>query len=167
MSVGNETIPVEKYHGTGNDFLIVNTKASDVPDRAAFAVAHCDRETGIDPDSRGKRRGADGALFLAIEKCHDPTRVRMELVQPDGSSAEMCGNGLRCVARWASHRTDETTVVVDTPVGPRRTTVEDDRATVEMGRPSFDPTAVPIACDRALTEERIDSLPSTSSKAVL
>src|SRR5699024_10984076 len=150
MSVGNETISVEKYHGTGNDFLIVDTRAADVPNRTAFAIAHCDRETGIDPGSCGKRRGADGVLFLAIEEHYDPMRVRMELVQPDGSSAEMCGNGLRCVARWASHRTDETAFVVDTPVGPRRTTVEDDRVTVEMGCPSFDPTDVPIARDRAL-----------------
>lgn len=142
MSSGDGMIPVEKYHGTENDFLVVDTKATEVPDHAAFAIAHCDRETGLNPGPHGKRHGADGVLFLAIEEGHDPMRVNMELVQPDGSSAEMCGNGLRCAAYWASNQTDEAAFVVATPVGSRQATVKDEAVTVEMGRPSFHPEDV-------------------------
>lgn len=142
MSSGDGMIPVEKYHGTENDFLVVDTKATEVPNYAAFAIAHCDRETGLNPGPHGKRHGADGVLFLAIEEGHDPMRVNMELVQPDGSSAEMCGNGLRCAAYWASNQTDEAAFVVATPVGSRQATVKDEAVTVEMGRPSFHPEDV-------------------------
>ncbi|TKX56512.1 diaminopimelate epimerase [Halorubrum sp. SS7] len=162
--MSTHAVPVEKYHGTGNDFLVVDAAAENVGDRAAFARAYCDRETGVDggdfadADDRGApsgRRGADGVLFLSIEERFDPTRVVMTLVQPDGSTATMCGNGARVVARWAHDRTGDREFMIDTQAGTRRATVTADgsAATIEMGEPTFDPRRVPVAREGALADE--------------
>ena len=153
-------IPVEKYHGTGNDFIIVDADAS-VPDRRAFAMQYCDRESGIEhPDSDVV--GADGALFLALENQYSPPRVVMTLVQPDGSVATMCGNGARCVARWAAERTGSDEVMIDTQAGTRHALVEGDEVTIEMGRPQFTPDRVPLARDAPLVEEEVEGVVVTA-----
>ena len=170
-------IPYEKYHGTGNDFVVVSADAP-VPDRRAFAIAHCDRETGVGTpgaveesdgdreaaDVGGRRIGADGVLFLALDEEVSPPRVEMTLYQPDGGTAAMCGNGARCAALWAARRLrrlgmddraepastrrkmgdGHETFAIDTPAGIRRATVDDGGITVEMGVPSFDPGDVPV-----------------------
>ncbi|MFB6280539.1 MAG: diaminopimelate epimerase [Haloferacaceae archaeon] len=148
------TVPVEKYHGTGNDFVIVDADAVEVPDRAAFAAVHCDRATGVG----GERTGADGVLFLAL----DGERVGMTLVQPDGSVADMCGNGARCAAAWAARRTGRDEFVVGTPAGDRRAVVRESGVTVGMGRPSFAPADVPLATERELVEADIEGLTVTA-----
>lgn len=159
-------VPVEKYHGTGNDFLVVDATEG-VGDRAAFARAHCDRETGVTGPSTGAatgRRGADGVLFLSIEERFNPTRVVMTLVQPDGSTATMCGNGARVVARWTHDRTGDHEFMIDTQAGTRRASVNADAtaATIEMGVPTFDPLRVPVARDAPLIDETIGGLAVTA-----
>ncbi|MBP1922002.1 diaminopimelate epimerase [Halorubrum alkaliphilum] len=163
--MSTHAVPVEKYHGTGNDFLVVDADVRSVRDRAAFARTHCDRETGVDPESFGgesgsHRRGADGVLFVSVEDRYRPTRVVMTLVQPDGSTAAMCGNGARVVARWAHDRTGDHEFMIDTQAGTRRATVSTDgtEATIEMGTPAFAPRAVPVARDDPLIEESIEGL---------
>ncbi|TKX74518.1 diaminopimelate epimerase [Halorubrum sp. GN11_10-6_MGM] len=172
--MSTHAVPVEKYHGTGNDFLVVDAAAENVGDRAAFARAHCDRETGVDGrdfgadaggdadgiggDGSGEtagRRGADGVLFLSVEERFNPTRVVMTLVQPDGSTASMCGNGARVVALWAHEQTGEHEFMIDTQAGTRRATVNADAtaATIEMGEPTFDPRRVPVAREGSLADE--------------
>jgi diaminopimelate epimerase len=155
----SDAVTVEKYHGTSNDFIVVPADAP-VPDRVAFTAAHCDRETGI----AGERTGADGVLFLDVldDELDGPRRVEMTLVQPDGSIADMCGNGARCVAAWAAERTGETEFVVVTPAGDRRAVVRGDEVTVEMGRPSFDPADVPLAREEPLVEEEVEGLTVTA-----
>jgi diaminopimelate epimerase len=136
------TVRAEKFHGTENDFLVVPADAP-VTDRAAFAAAHCDRETGVD----GERTGADGVLFLDLDAAASPVRVTMTLVQPDGSVAAMCGNGARVAATWAARETGAREVVIGTPAGDRHAVVRSEGVTVEMGRPSFAPADVPLAHD--------------------
>ena len=97
-------VSFEKYHGTGNEFLIIDATER-VPDRGEIAKHECDRETGV---------GADGVLFLNLEPDFSPPRVVMTLVQPDGRPAPMCGNGARCAAEWAMDRTDSDSVMIDT-----------------------------------------------------
>jgi diaminopimelate epimerase len=135
MTHGN--VAYEKYHGTGNDFLVVDADEY-VPDRAAFATRHCDRDDGI---------GADGVLFLALEDRFAPPRVVMTLVQPDGSTAAMCGNGARVAAEWAMARTGADEVMIDTQAGTRHARSEPDGEdiSIEMGEPRFEPEVVPLA----------------------
>ena len=81
-----------KYHGLGNDFLVVDLRAAS-PAEAAIAqdpqhvVALCDRQFGV---------GGDGVLAVLPSTTAD---ARMRVLNSDGSEAEMCGNGLRCVAK--------------------------------------------------------------------
>lgn len=135
-------ISYDRYHGTGNDFAIVNAD-SYVPDRAAFAERLCDQI------------GVDGVLFLAVEAEFTPPRAVMTLVQPDGSTADMCGNGARCAARWVAERTGASDVMLDTQSGTRPATVEADGVTVEMGEPSFAPEDVPVDREEPLESETI------------
>jgi diaminopimelate epimerase len=87
----------------------------------------------------------------------------MRLVQPDGSEAAMCGNGARCAAAWASQRLGVDELVVDTAAGERAAQIHDDgTVTISMGRPTFDPDAVPLARDSALIEEAVEGLTVTA-----
>ncbi|PSP55813.1 diaminopimelate epimerase [Halobacteriales archaeon QS_1_67_19] len=148
------TIAYEKYHGTGNDFVVVDADEY-VPDRAAFARVVCDRREGI---------GADGTLFLALEPQFSPPRAVMTLVQPDGSTAAMCGNGARCAAKWAAERTGADAVMLDTQAGTRRAEIRGEAVAIEMGRPTFGPEAVPLAAesDAPLVEETVAGLDVTA-----
>ncbi len=145
-------VSFEKYHGTGKDFVVVDANVY-VPDRSKFARAVCDRTEGL---------GADGVLFLALEPDYRPPRVVMTLVQPDGSTAEMCGNGARCAAAWAAEHANADEVMIDTQAGTRYATVRDDGATIEMGSPAFSADAVPfvpdaisLESDEHIVQERI------------
>jgi diaminopimelate epimerase len=135
-------IPYDQYHGTGNDFAIVDAD-NYVPDRAAFAEHAC------------ADLGVDGVLFLAVEPQYTPRRAVMTLVQPDGSTAAMCGNGARCAARWVAEREGTDTVMLDTQAGTRRAEVDGETVTVEMGEPDFAPDAVPANRDEPMVEESL------------
>lgn len=88
-------IPFTKLQGNGNDFILVDEWNDPViPDemKPRFAAVYCDRRFGV---------GADGVLFLSRSETADLT---MRLFQPDESEAEMCGNGIRCIAKYSYDR---------------------------------------------------------------
>ena len=120
-----------KMEGLGNDFIVLDGPL----ELARGDVARlCDRRRGI---------GADGVLV--VEKV-GTERVAMGYWNADGGAAEMCGNGLRCVARFAVDRGWSTgELVVDTPVGPRRARVDGDEITVELGPVEVAPSTVTVA----------------------
>ena len=152
-------VPYLKYHGTGNDFAVVEA-SEDVPDRSAFAMALCD-----DLD-------ADGVLFLDLETAGDgqtqepgdePPVVHMKLYQPDGSTAAMCGNGARVAGRWGSEQTGADEVLLQTDAGARHTRIHADwGVTVEMGTPSFDPSDVPVDVDEPMVETDLEGYAITA-----
>jgi len=146
------TVPFQKYHGTGNDFLIIDADADTVPERGELARRECDRETGV---------GADGILFLALEEAFRPPRVVMTLVQPDGGTAPMCGNGARCAAEWAMRRTGTDSVMIDTQAGTLRADRTADDVAVEMTDISFDPEKIPVTADEQVFEAEIEGLEVT------
>jgi diaminopimelate epimerase len=154
----SEPVPFEKYDGAGNDFVVVDADVAEVPDRAAFARAHCDREVGAGGSAR---RGADGVLFLSLDADAAPATVTMTLVQPDGSVAAMCGNGARCVATWAARRAGTDTFDIDTPAGTRRAVADDDQVAVEMGEPQFGADAVPLSGSEPLVDAPLAELHAT------
>lgn len=156
-------VRVEKFHGTGNDFAVVDASAP-IADPETFATTICDRSLGIS-HPRSETVGADGVLFLSLEADGDPPRVGMRLVQPDGSVADMCGNGARCAAAWAAHRTDAAEVIVETDAGQYPATIEstsgDGRSWVvqlEMGPPVFTPADIPTADAEPVRERDIGGL---------
>jgi diaminopimelate epimerase len=77
-----------KMHGIGNDYVYVNCFEEEVSDPASLAVVVSDRHTGI---------GGDGLILICPSESAD---VRMRMFNADGSEAEMCGNGIRCVAKY-------------------------------------------------------------------
>ena len=85
-------IPFFKYHGLGNDFVIIDRIAGGSPVDPAGARAMCDRNRGI---------GADGVLTLLPS---NRASLKMHIRNADGSIAEMCGNGIRCAAKYAIER---------------------------------------------------------------
>ncbi|MEO5376798.1 MAG: diaminopimelate epimerase [Magnetococcus sp. DMHC-6] len=90
MSFSTLTVEILKCHGTRNDFIAVDeTHSEQVPEglKKSFSRLVADRQTGI---------GADGIVFVSAV---DAQRPRMRFFNPDGSEAEMCGNGLRCAVR--------------------------------------------------------------------
>lgn len=109
-----------KMEGLGNDFVVI---AEPVSPTAAEIGVWCDRRRGI---------GADGVLAVGPI---DEGSVSMRYWNADGSPAEMCGNGLRCVARYAVDRELVTgrEFVVDTPAGRREVYVSGTTVRAELG----------------------------------
>jgi diaminopimelate epimerase len=83
-----ERVRVSKLHGARNDFIVLDARLQSVADPVALARRLCDRHDGI---------GADGLLIVSEAADAD---AAMRIINPDGSEAEMCGNGIRCVARF-------------------------------------------------------------------
>jgi diaminopimelate epimerase len=111
--------------GLGNDFVVLEGPAQISPEEVSQL---CHRRFGI---------GADGVLVITRD---DP--VRMEYWNADGSAAEMCGNGLRCVALYAYDKgwAPDRNFSVQTPVGARGVRVLEDRIEAELGRPRLQGT---------------------------
>jgi len=84
-----KTIKFIKMHGLGNDFIVLDClNQSEIHDPASLAIRFCDRHFGI---------GADGLLIILPS---DTADIRMQIFNADGSEAQMCGNGIRCVAKY-------------------------------------------------------------------
>ncbi len=141
-----------KLHGNGNDFILIDEVARELVAEDAkrrFAIACCRRSFGI---------GADGVLFLV----NSPrAELGMRLFQPDGSEAEMCGNGIRCLAKYAwetgyvGQSFDVETLAGIIPVQVR----EMDGsfwAKVDMGAPRFDRSSIPACGSGELIKEVIE-----------
>jgi len=146
-----QSLTFTKLHGNGNDFMLVDEMARlqvAEKDKKRFAIACCHRHFGI---------GSDGVLFLSGSTRAD---LGMRLIQPDGSEAEMCGNGIRCLAKYAWDRGyvgeqfDVETLAGIIPVQVR----EGEGsfwAKVNMGQPRFDRPSIPACGPGELLEERM------------
>jgi diaminopimelate epimerase len=141
-----------KLHGAGNDYIYISGFETEVAGPEALARRLSDRHFGI---------GADGLiLVLPPEGKGD---VRMRIFNADGSEAEMCGNGVRGVAKFAAERglVKGETVRVETEAGLREVALERDadgrivRAGVSMGRPVLDAEHIPVL----LEGERVVDVP--------
>ena len=119
-------VPIVKANGAGNDFVIVDARDVVLDDPAAFARRVCDRASGI---------GADGVLVVEPSSRGD---ARMRVINADGSEAEMCGNGIRCVARYLDEREPRDAFTIETlagPIGARILGRAPYRVAVEMPEP--------------------------------
>lgn len=125
-----------KMHGLGNDFIVLEQWPEDI---AATARSLCSRHLGV---------GADGLLLVCPS---DNADVKMRIVNADGSEAEMCGNGIRCFAKYVYERriVHKTNMKIETLAGVVRPalTVEGGVVTgvrVDMGEPVFAPDQIPV-----------------------
>jgi diaminopimelate epimerase len=84
-----------KMHGAGNDYIHVNGREESITDPAALSRAMSDRRLGV---------GADGLILVLPPDEGIDAHVRMRMFNADGTEAEMCGNGIRCVCKYAHDR---------------------------------------------------------------
>ncbi len=123
-----------KMHGARNDFIVTDARSQPLADAASFARRVCDRRAGV---------GADGLILLEPSSIAD---VRMRIINADGSEAEMCGNGVRCAARWLDEAGEGDCIAFETGAGVVRTEVRERvpeyLVRVGMGRPRVSPFTV-------------------------
>ncbi len=144
---GTMRLPFTKMHGIGNDYVYVNAFETPVPNAADVARLVSPRHTAI---------GSDGLILIAPS---DTADVRMEMYNADGSRGEMCGNGVRCVGKFARDHglTEGQEIRVETDAGiktlalePARGPVE--RVCVDMGEPALEPAALPMTAQTRLVD---------------
>src|SRR5258708_2336794 len=101
------TLEFTKMHGCGNDYIYTVAMRARPADPSALSIKLSDRHFGI---------GADGLIMLAPSNSAD---IRMEMYNADGSRGDMCGNGIRCLARLAFERglVRRNPMVVETDAG--------------------------------------------------
>lgn len=129
-----------KWHGAGNDFVIVNGFQYTIGDYEKVAIKVCDRHFGI---------GADGLVFVLPSGSAD---FKMRIFNSDGSEAEMCGNVTRCVARYVyeTQMTRKTKIAIETKAGIIRPELvleggEVVRVKVNMGCPILAADQIPVS----------------------
>lgn len=133
-----------KMHGIGNDYVYVNCFEESVKNSAEVSKFVSDRHFGI---------GSDGLILISPSAIAD---FRMNIYNADGSQAEMCGNGIRCVAKYVYDYglTDKTEISVETLAGIKylRLQVENGKVAsveVNMGAPILEPKEIPVAVEES------------------
>lgn len=128
-----------KMHGCGNDYVYINCFNETVEDPSALAIKVSDRHFGI---------GSDGLILICPSTVAD---FRMRMFNADGSEGEMCGNGIRCVAKYVYDHgmTDAKKISIETGAGIKYLdlTVEDGKVSlvkVDMGEPILAPAEIPV-----------------------
>jgi diaminopimelate epimerase len=134
------TLQFTKMHGIGNDYVYVDCFSQSIAEPSALALRVSPRRTGI---------GADGLILICPSSVAD---CRMEMYNADGSRGEMCGNGIRCVAKYAYEHAlvwaNPMRVETDAGVKSLQLHVESGRVrsvTVDMGEPILDGPRIPVA----------------------
>lgn len=125
--------------GAGNDYIYINGFDIDVKDKSKAAIQLSNRNFGI---------GSDGLVFILPSQIAD---FRMQMLNSDGSEAEMCGNASRCVGKYVfdNKLTDKKEIALETKAGIKYITLHDGDAvkrnvTVDMGEPILDPVLIPV-----------------------
>jgi diaminopimelate epimerase len=155
-------LPFVKMHGIGNDYVYVD------------AITHPEREELDLPElskrvsDRHRGVGSDGLILLCTPK-DSANHVRMRMFNADGSESEMCGNGIRCVAKFAHDRLGMTSaplrvetgrgvLAIDVVVTGGRVSA----ATVDMGAPELQADRIPIEVPRPTPDGRVIDYPLKS-----
>ncbi len=135
-----------KLQGAGNDFILVEADKKQL-NWSKLATAMCHRHFGI---------GADGLLLLSLD-----SGLGMRMFNPDGSEAEACGNGLRCLVKYALVKglidTKAAEIAVATKAGVRKARLQTrDNIQVGMGEPEFGSAEIPVALEAKQAEPILD-----------
>ena len=144
-------VRMTKMHGIGNDYVYVDCRERDLPDPPRVARAVARRHHGI---------GSDGLILVRPSTDAD---CRMEMYNADGSRGEMCGNGIRCVAKYVWDRgLARNPMRVDTDDGVKTLTLALDAAgrvsgaAVDMGVPVLDGPRIPVASEGRVIDQPLE-----------
>ena len=128
-----------KMHGCGNDYIYINCFEEQVEDPAALAVRLSDRHKGI---------GGDGVILICPSEVAD---AKMRMVNLDGSEGKLCGNGIRCVAKYVydHHIAHKEELRIETLSGMKTCRVHEENGqavsiTVDMGDAVLNPAEIPV-----------------------
>lgn len=141
-----------KMQGTGNDFIIVNDLNNYFKGRESeTAKVLCDRHFGI---------GADGILLVRESKVSD---IKMDIINSDGSYASMCGNGIRCFAKYIYDKgivKNNSVIDIETGDGIKKAYISLDNGNVHdvciyMGKPDYNPLSIPAKSDKEIVNQEI------------
>ena len=142
-----------KMHGIGNDYVYVNCFKEKIANPPEVSKYVSDRHFGI---------GSDGLIMINPSKVAD---FEMEMYNADGSRAEMCGNGIRSVAKYVYDYglTDKTSISVETLAGIKYLdlTIENGKVAlvkVDMGKPELNPANIPIVMEDENADKVVDEL---------
>ncbi len=130
---------ITKMHGLGNDFIIIDTRDLELVNIPQIAISLCSRRIGV---------GADGLLLIDNSQIAD---FEMRVINSDGSEAQMCGNGIRCAAKYAydfgivanTSMTVQTTAGIMKPELVLKNNVVAN-VRVRMGSPKFSRSEIPM-----------------------
>ena len=131
----------EKMHGLGNDYILINDMTWNIPEEKKSLVAKklCKFHFSI---------GADGLIYICKS---DKADIRMRIFNDDRSEAEMCGNGARCIARFAYLKgITGRECCFETLSGLVNAYIDEDKVKIKMKDPSFDlrrAITIPGYCD--------------------
>ena len=128
-----------KMHGLGNDYVYMDAINQKIENRSELAKFVSDRHFGI---------GSDGLILICPSEKED---FRMQMFNQDGSEAEMCGNGIRCVGKFVYDKglTNKTTITVETLAGIKTLVMTEKNGKIEavrvdMGEPILEPKLIPV-----------------------
>lgn len=135
-------IAFTKMHGCGNDFILIDCLKSGTGDLEKHVKRLCNRRLGI---------GADQLLTVLPSKMGD---FKMEIYNADGSQVEMCGNGIRCFAKYVHERglTNKKELEVETLAGIVRPRLVGEQVEVDMGEPILEGRAIPVNAGGAILD---------------
>ncbi len=128
-----------KMQGLGNDYVYMDAIHQEIENQSSLAQSVSDRHFGV---------GSDGLILICKSHVAD---FKMRMFNSDGSEAEMCGNGIRCVGKFVYDKglTDKTMVMIETLAGVKTlklnvTNNKVETVRVDMGEPIFSPEKIPV-----------------------
>jgi diaminopimelate epimerase len=123
-----------KMHGLGNDFILIDCRQLELDNLPELSKKLCHRRFGV---------GADQVLLLGDSNSAD---FKMRIFNADGSEVEMCGNGIRCLAKyiWDKKLSDKNILNIETLTGVIRPERTGNLVKVDMGKPIFEPEKIPV-----------------------
>ena len=134
------TIAFSKYQGLGNDFILIDNRSSDTPlIEPEEAISWCDRHFGI---------GGDGVIFVLPGQ--NGCDYTMRIFNSDGSEPEMCGNGIRCMAKFIAELEGKVDTSVTYKIHTLAGTItpeilDDGQVQVDMGEPRLSAPEIPTS----------------------
>lgn len=142
-----------KMQGNGNDFIVIKDLNGDfVKDQSELTLKLCNRKYSI---------GADGILYVRNSEVAD---IKMEIINSDGSYASMCGNGIRCFAKyvWEKGLVNKKNIKIETGDGIKiaHLNIEDDivkSVKINMGFPDFTPSVIPALAEKEIINYTLNS----------